>query len=224
MIYRVSRVFTAGFISFVEFTRTDLPGEVGKRRRDVIRDIAKSAKRGRFELYGTEARDLGELHVRLRDISDQLRKASTKPDEPVPAVLGARAASVTAAAARVTDFANYEFVRRIFRALFPRLAAAGALAAIGVGTYAFQTSQAPPQGATVTKPIAVQLHLNPEASDLQSRLGKGCDLTSVPAVAVGGRLTSPEVITTGGDNCAAIRIELDESDGVAVPSVDGNAP
>lgn len=118
MIFLVSRVCTSEFISFAEFTRIGVPGVTGERRRSRIRAIAESAERSRFELYGHEARDLGELRERLEEVNDQLREASTRPDKPVPTVLASRAASVTAAAARVTDFANYEYVRRIFERSF----------------------------------------------------------------------------------------------------------
>ena len=219
MIFVVSRVFTAEFISFADFAGSDIPGgESSPRRRMLIREIAKTAERSGAELYGGEARDLGELYERLNAANELLRKETSAERPPTPAV-SARAASVREAASRVVDFVNYEYVRRTFRGLYPRLVVGGVIVVVGVGVYVFKTGQAAPRPLAVTSPLPVQLTLNPSARSWSSLLGPGCVLSSVKAVAVGGLLTTPEVVTEQIGGCRAVRLTLGAQDGVAVPIV-----
>jgi hypothetical protein len=219
MIFVVSRVFTAEFISFADFAGADIPGGgASTRRRMLIREISKTAERSSAELYGGEARDLGELYERLNAANELLRK-ETSAERPLAPTVSARAASVREAASRVADFANYEYVRRTFRGLFPRLVVGGAIVVFGVGVYVFKTGQAAPKPLAVTSPLPVQLSLNPSARSWTSLLRPGCVLSSVKAVAVGGLLTTPVVVTQQIDGCRAVRLTLRTQDGVAVPIV-----
>lgn len=219
MIYLVSRVFTAEFVSFAEFSVADLPGTASRRRIRTIRSIATTAERSRFELYGPVAADLGQLHERLTDLNEQVLKGSKSRGASVSPELLERAEAVTAAAARVTDFVNYEFVRRTFRSLFPRLAACGAVVALGVGVYVLNTGQAPPKDPSVTKPVAVRLALEQPSDELRDALGEGCDVADIPAVAVGGTLDEPEVVTARAEGCLPVRVDLRETTGIAVPVI-----
>jgi hypothetical protein len=217
MIFEVSRVFTDEFVSFTEFTGADIPRRgTSERRRVLLRDIARSVERSGAELYGGEARDLGELYERLIR-SNELFRVEAAGERPVAPVTLARVGSVRDAAARVVEFANYEYVRRAFRVLFGRLAVGGLVVAVGVAVYVFKTGQAPPKPPAVAAPISVRLSLVPGARRWARILGPACPLGSVPAVAVGGALTSPVVVTENADGCRAVQISLRAKDGVAVP-------
>lgn len=219
MIFVVSRVFTAEFISFADFAGADIPGGgASTRRRMLIREISTTAERSGAELYGGEARNLGELYERLNAANEVLRRETSAERTLAPSV-PARAASVREAAGRVADFANYEYVRRTFRGLFPRLVVGGAIVVIGVGVYVFKTGQAAPKPLAVSTPLPVELSLNPSARDWTSLLGPGCMLSSVKAVAVGGLVITPVIVTQEMDGCRAVRFTLRATDGVAVPIV-----
>jgi hypothetical protein len=155
------------------------------------------------------------LHERLRNSNEELREATRKSDMPLEPVV-ARAANATAAANRTMEFVNYEFVRRTFRKLFPRLATGGLVVALGVGTFVFQTAQSPPPDQAVNRPIPVRLFLKSNWVD-RDRLGSKCSANGVAAVAVGGTLSEPEVVTQEGAGCNATRLTITDDAGVAVP-------
>jgi hypothetical protein len=219
MIHAVSRVFTSEFISFAEYSEATVPGVTGaEKRRKLLLDIGEVAERSGDELYGAEARDLGELHTRLQDTNQAVRTAKLEGQAaPEDAVRHARDA--TAAANRAMEFINYEFVRRTFRHLFPRLAAGGLIVALGVGTYVFQTAQSPPKDQAVNRPTAVRLYLKPDSDELK-QLGKACQANGLPAVAVAGSFSEPEVVTdSSGGGCMPTRLTITQDAGVAVPVV-----
>jgi len=90
---------------------------------------------------------------------------------------------------------------------------------LGVGVYVLNTGQAPPKDPAVTKPIAVRLSLENPSAAIRKALGQGCNVSDVPAVAVGGTLDEPQVVTSRAEGCLPTRLDLRDIDGVAVPLV-----
>jgi hypothetical protein len=169
------------------------------------------------------ARGLADLSRRLKRANEGLAKIrGVKANEAgtsaaSPEGLKREQAALQRAASHVVDFANYEFTRRTFQSLFPRLALLGFLAALSVGTYAVAVNSAPAKAPAVDKPIEVALTLRPQARKWSNVLGPNCDLQDVRAVAVGGPLNGPEVVFVRTDTCRAARFRVGRRQGVAVP-------
>jgi hypothetical protein len=240
MIRAVARVFTAEYVSFGELRQADFPEKVKRprtpegpddlrsktaekrsRRQRRVHDIREVIDTSREELYGSQARSLAELSRLLRKANEVLSQpvgADAPASQQLESELWARRQpELNRAALRVVDFANYEFTRRMFKSLFPKLAFLGFIAAAGVGAYAVAVSSAPPKAPTVDKPIAVTLTLRPGARKWGNLLGSACDIRSVRAVAVAGSLNAPEVVTDQTDTCRAARFRVGRKQGVAVP-------
>jgi len=220
MIRAVSKVFTARYVSFGELGQADFPDKSGRKRR--VWDVEQVINFSRDELYGAQAGTLAELAKRLR-VANETSRAVGKPslgkaspsERGVPTAL----AELERASSRVLDFANYEYTRRTFQSLFPRLALGGIIAAGGVGVYAIVVGSAPARAPKIERPLPVTLTLNPEARDWNRLLGEDCDISAVKAVAVGGSLVVPEVVTASTQGCRAARFKVGKKQGIAVPVV-----
>jgi hypothetical protein len=253
MIRAVSRVFTAEYVSFGDLRQADFPTKTrrrekvlsrttprppnsqlptsqpeeeerrGTRRQRQIRAIQEIIDLSREELYGTQARNLGELAERLEEANEKVRSAGiegrTQAEKTPDVRLRVAQPELERAASRVLDFANYEYTRRTFKSLFPGLALAGFIAAAGVVTYAVVVSSSPAKAPAITQPIRVLLTLKPGARTWSTILGPSCDIGSVAAVAVGGSLNSPEVVSNRTASCRAVRFRVGKRQGVAFPVI-----
>lgn len=238
MIRAVARVFTAEYVSFGELQQADFPEKVKLTRPDAaegveskpadertrrqrrVYAIKKVINTSREELYGSQARSLAELARRLRAANEAV--SWLVDDEALFEQRVARLqrqSELDRAASRVVDFANYEYTRRTFQRLFPKLALGGFIVAVSVGTYAIAVNSAPPKAPAVDKPIAVTLTLRPGARKWGDILGPACDIKSVRAVSVAGSLNAPEVVTDQTDTCRAARFRVGRRQGVAVPAI-----
>jgi hypothetical protein len=191
MIRAVAGVFTAEYVSFGELRQANFPDRVERtkaqapegagpgeakptedartRRQRRVRAVGKVIDTSREELYGSHARSLAELSRHLRQVNEALAESAGSSSETAdgdPAALAQRHAALDGAAARVVAFANYEYTRRTFKSLFPRLALLGSIAAASVVAYAIAISSAPPKPSAVDKPIPVEL------ASRRARLGR----------------------------------------------------
>jgi hypothetical protein len=217
MIFSISRVFTAEFVSLAEFAMSSFPVTTNRwmqtRRSTLLGEISRSINESRDELYGDVAETVATLSKQLAQANDTKRR-SDKGKVP-----GEGPTELEAAAERVRDFANYELARRMFRALLPRLAFAGTIVVIGVAVYAFEIGHAPPAPPSVSSPIPVRLVIT--SKRILTKLGRTCNSSAIYGVAVAGRLRAPEVVTAGSNGCAALRLKITPSTGVAIPLVLG---
>jgi hypothetical protein len=221
IIPRVSRVFTAKYITLADLAYQAFPRSTSRLARWHVKrritPISNAVDESRDELYGAEAASLADLNKRITDVNEDLRSFGSRPQS-----LTAQS-SLAAAAKRVVAFANYEDVRQTFRRLYRPMAVAATVVAVGVITFAFAVGSAT-SVANVTSPAPVRLSLIEGAKDWQSLLGAGCDISRVDAVAISGTFSEPDVITTGTKGCEVVRLRITKSLGVAVPVVGTPTP
>jgi hypothetical protein len=214
MIFLISRIFTAEFVTFAEFEMADLPPTTNRlmqRRYRFLNDIKNSIGESRDELYGDVAKSMTTLNAKLTEANQ------AKRDHAERVIPSSESTALEAAVERVRDFANYELARRMFRALLPRLAFAGTITVVAVAVYAFEIGHAPPAAPSVSRPIPVRLVISEKK--VLAKLGNACNRHAIYGVAVAGRLRAPEVVTAGTNGCAAVRLSITPSTGVAVPLV-----
>jgi hypothetical protein len=215
MIFSISRVFTAEFVSLAEFAMASFPVTTNRlvqtRRSTLLGEITRSIDESRDELYGDVAETVATLSKQLAN------RNATKRHNDKTTIHHHGPTELDAAVERVRDFANYELARRMFRALLPRLAFAGTIVVIGVAVYAFEIGHAPPAPPSVSSPVPVRLVIT--AKRTLAKLGRSCNSSAIYGVAVAGRLREPEVVTAGTNGCEAVRLKVTPRTGVAIPLV-----
>jgi hypothetical protein len=214
MIGTVARVFTARYVSFGDLALRDFPERTSSPQDAELEKLEQLVIESRNELFGAEAATLPELSRKLSKANEQLRG-----EEDPPPTLVDRQGRLEAATLQVLDFANYEHTRRTFQRLFPTLAWLGLLVVIAVGGFTVLIGQKPDEAPEVTEATPVTVSFPDSDSEVARRVGQECDLSAVEAVAVGGTLDAPEIVTVPTGSCSAIRLTVDEDDAVVVPDV-----
>jgi hypothetical protein len=230
-----ARVFTTEHITLAALVSDQLPTRAGGGPPSIevtIRQIMRS----REELFGDAAKDLGELSRRLASVNKNLRENATfgvaKGESQPPssahvvqaevatsaatlaeAGLASYTARLQIAARTVVEFANYDTARRNFRIMTSILLVAGFFAVAGVADYAYWSSRPARQ---IDKPTPVIVSL-PRGSSQGRSLGINCNTAHVSAVAVGGTIRRPTIVTVPANSCNARRFRV-PSGSVVIPA------
>lgn len=155
MTNSASAVLTQDWVTLNTFTDRDIDSQLqdapGHARRRGFDSVAEHIEDNRHELYGHAAPDLPTLHRWLREADEAIHSAAG------PAVreeAERRAAHLRAAAREVVQCANYYATLERFTRMKVRLAWAGLVAAVALGTFAYASH--PPEKKA---PVDVRIHV-----------------------------------------------------------------
>jgi hypothetical protein len=132
--------------------------------------------------------------------------------------LGRRLEEATAISAGIVIAANLAETRQRYRRLVRALSSIGVLPLIAVPVFAWATTVEPEPA--ITTPTAIRIQFVPERSVIQQAgVPDGCAGRNVNAVAIGGSLLRPIVVTTNDPRCILNHVRITPSLGTAVPTL-----
>lgn len=123
--------------------------------------------------------------------------------------------NVTAAAARVANAANLITARRRYQHLVRTLPWSGLLLTIGVITFVLTTT---PSSPPVSTPLPVQIQFSKDRTAItEAGLPPHCAGLTLDAVAIGGSLAEPSVVSTSDAQCLLQQQAITPELGIVVP-------
>lgn len=157
--------------------------------------------------------------LELRDALVQARKDPAGAP-PVGSVAAPTLEDLEKGVSRLTDFVEMTQCRQRYR----RLAFWILPALLGVAAciFAFSWGIASSEEIKITRPTAVTIILkNASKDDLKKiGLGKGCKVKQLQAVAIGGSIAEPEVVTMAdGGGCRPAKFTMNPDLGLVVPKI-----
>jgi len=175
---------------------------------------------------GTSVTELRTRHDELLKKETDAWQAFTQNEEDPKALRRAERASADRVAGDeavgwLIQFARYTEISQLFRRSLRWMTAAAAIAAVGIGLFAWAAhpEDEEDEGTTpvVAKvPTAIAIDLSEQGEDaLGEKLGAQCDANAVPALALGGEPDALEVVTVPSASCSLQRFTLTETLGVA---------
>jgi hypothetical protein len=117
---------------------------------------------------------------------------------------------------RVVTAANLAQARRRYRRLVQALPFLGALPVVAIPVFAWATTVEPEPRVSAPTPVRVQFAAEPALLQ-RAGLPAGCAGREVDAIAVGGSLLQPIVVSTGDPWCVLHRVRITSALGTAVP-------
>lgn len=129
-----------------------------------------------------------------------------------------RLEEATGISAGIAIAANLAETRRRYRRLVRALPSIGVLPVIAVPVFAWATTVEPEPA--ITTPTAIRIQFVPDRSVIQQAgLPEGCAGREVNAIAIGGSLPRPIVVTTTDPSCILNHVRITPSLGTAVPTL-----
>jgi hypothetical protein len=235
-IFQSTKVLFSPYITFADLAEAHSLAvqEAGRRRKDPqarlrpwrFNVLLEAIDRDKPDLYGTVARDLGELGDKHAKALQVLmtheaggvlvdRQGRPLDDEGTKDTL-ASARLTLEAVERTVGYANNYSTRRNLDRLLSYMKRAGSVALIGLIVFVWSVNR--PKPAEVVWPIPMVVTLNAHGKRLYAaKLGPGCNADAVAAMAVAGDLQEPEVVTEAGDGCRSISMNVTDDVGLALP-------
>lgn len=117
------------------------------------------------------------------------------------------------------DVANRVHYSQIFARMLRGVKVASIAVPVSILGFAWATSSATGLSGTVTEPFNTRVHLTPQADRSALGLGPSCAASSLDAVAVGGALARPLVVTGATETCASATFIVTADVGLSVPDL-----
>jgi hypothetical protein len=142
----------------------------------------------------------------------EIYRASSTEDV---ARLQRRLDNVLVAATRVANAANLITTRRRYRHLIRTLPWSGVVLVVGITAFVLATSSTAPP---ISTPIPVEIRFSDDPAAIKDAgLPPECRGLTLDAVAIGGTLEEPSVVSTSNDGCLLQNQQITPDSGIAVP-------